>query len=109
MDAIKFLVEKFTNTPHRYSDGLDKIEKFNVAGDIEIYNDEIVSKVAQILDIKKDNLFEYVDPSTHRPGLDLRYSLNGTKLKNAGWTQPFSFDQALEKTVLWTKNNPIWL
>jgi dTDP-glucose 4,6-dehydratase len=109
VDAIKFLIEKFINTSHRYSDGLYRIEKFNVAGDIEVYNDEIVLKVANILDIKKEGLFEYVDPTIHRPGLDLRYSLDGSKLKNAGWKQPFSFDQALEKTVLWTKDNPVWL
>ena len=109
VDAIKFLVEKFNTIPHKYSDGLDKIEKFNVAGDIEIGNDQIVYKVANILDIKKEGLFEYVDPTIHRPGLDLRYSLDGSKLKNVGWKQPFSFDQALEKTVLWTKDNPVWL
>ena len=109
VDAIKFLVERFTSIPHKYSDGLSRIEKFNVAGDIEIYNDEIVAKIANILNITKNGLVEYVDPSIDRPGLDLRYSLDGSKLIDAGWKQPFSFDQALEKTVRWTKNNPIWL
>jgi dTDP-glucose 4,6-dehydratase len=107
VDAIKFLIEKFSIIKHKFSDGLDKIEKFNVAGDIEMYNDDIVYKIANILG--KTSSIEYVDPTNHRPGLDLKYGLDGNKLKSYGWNQPFSFDQSLEKTVLWNMNNQIWL
>lgn len=107
-DAIKFLIEKFNKVNKKYSSGLEKIEKFNVSGDIELYNDEVVLKIAKLLNI--DNcLFEYIDPVEHRPGFDLRYALNGNKLKSAGWKQLISFDEALIKTVEWTKNNRQWV
>lgn len=107
VDAIKFLIENYINIPHKFSNNLNKIEKFNIAGDIEIKNDNLVFKIAQILNKKVD--IEYVDPVTHRPGLDIRYGLNGNKLNSLGWKQPFDFDTALEKTVNWYKNNIKWL
>ena len=107
VDAIKFLIERFSIIKHKFSDGLDKIEKFNVAGDIEMHNDDIVYKIADI--VGKEPLVKYVDPTDHRPGLDLKYGLDGSKLKSYGWNQPFSFDQSLEKTVKWSIDNQIWL
>lgn len=108
VDAIKFLVEKFSNEGHRFSDGLDNIHRFNVSGDQEFYNDQIVKSIADLLNINNIKL-EYVSPESARPGLDLRYSLNHDKIKSIGWQQPFSFDTALEKTVSWYYNNQNWL
>lgn len=107
VDAIKFLIEKFSLIPHKFSDGLLNIEKFNVSGDTEMYNDQVAFKIGEILN-KKVNI-EYINPTDHRPGLDLQYGLNGDKLKSLGWKQPFSFDESLERTVKWSKNNPQWL
>jgi dTDP-glucose 4,6-dehydratase len=107
VDAIKFLIEKFSIIKHKFSDGLEKLEKFNVAGDIEMYNDDIVYKIANI--VGKQPSIQYVDPAEHRPGLDLKYGLDGSKLKSYGWNQPFSFDQSLERTVKWSIDNQIWL
>lgn len=107
VDAIKFIIEKFAQSPHRFSDNLNKILRFNVAGDIELYNDLVAQKIANILN--KEVFLEYVDPTDHRPGLDIKYGLNGDKLRLLGWKQPFSFEDSLEKTVLWSKNNTDWL
>jgi len=107
VDAIKFLIERFNNLPHRFSDGLNKIEKFNVAGDIEMYNDQVAFEIGKI--IGKPVNIKYIDPTEHRPGLDLKYGLNGNKLQSLGWLQPFSFNEALEKTVKWSLSNPMWL
>lgn len=107
VDAIKFIIEKFAQSPHKFSDNLNRILKFNVAGDIELYNDLVAQKIANILN--KEVFLEYVDPTDHRPGLDIKYGLNGDKLRLLGWKQPFSFEDSLEKTVLWSKNNTDWL
>jgi len=107
VDAIKFLIETFNNTSHRFSDGLNKIEKFNITGDTEMYNDQVAFEIGKIID--KKVRIEYVDPIKERPGLDLKYGLNGNKLKLLGWNQPFSFTESLEKTVKWSLNNPMWL
>jgi len=50
-----------------------------------------------------------VDFHSSRPGHDLRYALNGDKLKRMGWEQPKTFYESLEKTIRWTLNRPDWL
>ena len=49
-----------------------------------------------------------VDFHTSRPGHDLRYALDGTKMKEMGWEPQPVFDR-LESTVKWTLKNNRWL
>ena len=44
-----------------------------------------------------------------RPGHDLRYALDGSKLESIGWKPPVPFKESLERVVNWTKNNKEWL
>jgi dTDP-glucose 4,6-dehydratase len=74
-------------------------EHYNVVGDIEVHNDDLVKNIARLMN-KKANI-EYVDFSKARPGHDRRYSLDGSKLQNMGWKQPIEFDKSLEKTIQW--------
>jgi len=53
--------------------------------------------------------YELTDFHSSRPGHDLRYSLNGDKLKNMGFICPKSFEDSMQKTIQWTVNNPKWL
>ena len=108
-NAIHFIIEKFINTPHRASNGLNRIEKFNVCGDTIIKNDDLVFKIADILNIDKNKIIEYIDPADTRPGLDIRYGLSSNKLHSIGWKENISFDNGLEKTVKWFLDNKIWL
>lgn len=74
-------------------------EHYNVVGDTELHNDDLVKKIAKIMN--KEPIIEYVDFSKSRPGHDRRYSLDGTKLNDMGWVQPLSFDESLQKTIDW--------
>ena len=49
-----------------------------------------------------------VDFHSQRPGHDLRYALDGTKMKKMGWT-PQSAYKKLEEVVEWTLRNERWL
>ena len=73
----------------------------------EIGNDEIVRMVADILNVEPK--MEYLDFHSSRPGHDLRYSLDGTKLREAGWSPPLSINESFEKAILWTLENKNWL
>lgn len=109
VDAIKFLVNYLSSIPIRPSQGLSKIEKFNIAGYTVIQNDDLVYKIANILNINLENLLEYTDPVATRPGLDIAYGLDVSKIHNLGWKEFISFDEGLEKTVSWFKNNQFYL
>ena len=110
-DALKFLITHFAGIPHKYTDGLGRPERFNVRGETEISNDQMVSLIAKFLGISKtqDELIKFINVEGTRPGHDLRYALNGDKLVEMGWKPPVTFEKSLERTVNWTVKNPIWI
>jgi dTDP-glucose 4,6-dehydratase len=110
-DALRFLISHFVNTPHSYTDGLERPERFNVRGEQEISNDEMVMLVARFLGESKpkSDLVDFVNVEGTRPGHDLRYALDGDKLASLGWKPPVPFEESLERTVRWTVKNPKWI
>lgn len=84
-----------------------KADKFNIVGEREIDNLEMARTIAGILG--KELKYEMVDFHSSRPGHDLRYALDGEKMKSLGWSLPMNFDASLRRTVLWMLNNPRWL
>jgi dTDP-glucose 4,6-dehydratase len=110
-DALRFIIEKFKSTPIKYTDGYEKPERFNVRGEKEISNDEMVLMISKILGFEKpiEQLVKYINVEGTRPGHDLRYALDGSKLTNLGWNPPVAFENSLERTVKWTINNPTWI
>ena len=43
-----------------------------------------------------------------RPGHDRRYALNCTKMKELGWQPSRTFEEALQTTVGWYRDNQEW-
>ena len=79
-----------------------KGESYNVSSDNEIDNLSIVKKILELLG-KSSDLKEFV---TDRPGHDLRYSLNSSKIKNSlKWNPEISFDDGIQNTIDWLINN----
>lgn len=81
-------------------------EKYNIVGE-EMDNLQIAKTIADI--IGKPLNYELVDFHSSRPGHDLRYSLDGTKLKTMGFEYPKDLKQSLTKTVNWYLENKDWL
>jgi len=110
-DALRFIIEKYKASPIKYTDGCEKPERFNVRGEKEIANDEMVLMISKILGYEKpiEELVKYINVEGTRPGHDLRYALDGSKLTNLGWNPPVSFENSLERTVKWTIKNPTWI
>jgi dTDP-glucose 4,6-dehydratase len=47
---------------------------------------------------------------TDRPGHDLRYAIDASKItKELGWKPSVTFEQGLQKTIDWYLDNPEWL
>ena len=83
-----------------------KCQKFNIVGSDEIDNLELAKFIAKCQN--KDLLYEMVDFHSQRPGHDLRYALDGSKMAKMGW-KPESAFKRLEETVKWTLKNDRWL
>jgi dTDP-glucose 4,6-dehydratase len=82
-------------------------EKYNIKGEQEVDNLELAQMIADILG--KPLNYSLFDRPVERPGHDLRYALDGTKLEQIGWVPPSSFREGLEKVVQWTLAHPHWL
>jgi len=82
-------------------------EKYNIVGEQEVSNLHMARMIADI--VQKPLQYEMVDFHSSRPGHDLRYAMNGRKMRDLGWTIPIPFAQSLEKTVGWTVAHPEWL
>lgn len=108
-DAVMYILQNIPPPPLAYDIETDTTQplRFNVAGDREITNLEIVQMVGQLL--AKKPVIEFVDFHSSRPGHDLRYSLDGGRLRQAGWKMPISTEQSFEKMVHWMRANEHWL
>lgn len=98
--ALRFLIERNGLLgPVLYPDS-DRPERFNLVGDREVKNDEMVDLIADILGVDSQVQYkEFVDFHKTRPGHDRRYALDGSALKEAGWTPVVSFEEGLKITV----------
>ena len=78
-------------------------EIYNIAGGEERTNVEVVNEILRIMG--KPDSIEFVED---RPGHDLRYSLDSSKIKSLEWTPRYSFKDGLEETVKWYVENNWW-
>ena len=90
-------------------------ETYNIGGDNEIKNIDIVLNICKLIDKikpRKDKkryseLIQYVED---RPGHDFRYAIDANKIKHKlGWTPFESFQSGIKKTIEWYLNNQEWL
>lgn len=80
-------------------------EIYNVSAGNELENLEVVRRVLRLLG-RGEELIEFVED---RPGHDLRYSIDSTKIREElGWRPRHSFDEALRETVKWYVENEWW-
>jgi len=109
-DALRFIILECAKSRLRYSQGLIKPERFNVRGEVEIHNDDMVNLIAELMNLKNAGAHvKYVNVEGTRPGHDLRYALTGDKLLRMGWTPPVPLRESLDRTIKWTRANPEWL
>lgn len=89
-------------------------ETYNIGGHNEKQNIEVVKTICKILDELKpqangqayESLITFVKD---RPGHDLRYAIDATKIQNElGWTPTETFETGISKTVEWYLNNLDW-
>jgi dTDP-glucose 4,6-dehydratase len=83
-----------------------KCQKFNIVGRDEIDNLQLAEFIAKTQ--SKNLIYEMVDFHSQRPGHDLRYALDGSKMKQMGW-EPESAYERLESVINWTLKNDRWL
>ena len=79
-------------------------EKYNIAGEQELTNLEVAAFIASVLGKPLDHVMVSPDKSD-RPGVDMRYALDDSKMKAMGWEMPMPLRESLASTILWTRNH----
>lgn len=105
-DALLFLL----NQPLmdlRYGAGGTRPHRFNVVGEREVDNLTMARLVAEYAG--RELNYELVDFHSSRPGHDLRYAMDGSRLEALGWKAPIQLEDSLRRTVEWTLDHPEWL
>jgi dTDP-glucose 4,6-dehydratase len=81
-------------------------EVYNLGSQQEIRNIEVVKLLLKILN-KDKKMIEFVKD---RPGHDLRYSLDSSKIfKEIGWRAKMNFESGIKLTILWSLEHKNWL
>ena len=91
-------------------------ETYNIGGNNEIQNIDVVREVCTILDElipnKLNGMSSFGDLITFvsdRPGHDIRYAIDASKILNTlGWSPNENFNTGILKTVKWYLNNKTW-
>lgn len=84
----------------------NKGEVYNIGGNNEKTNLEIVSFIIQQLGQSKELIKHVRD----RPGHDSRYAVDNRKIiQELGWQPAYTFEQGMVETINWYKNNKAWI
>jgi dTDP-glucose 4,6-dehydratase len=90
-----------------YGDGGTKPFRFHIVGEREVDNLTMAQMIAEA--VGKPLKYNLVDFHSSRPGHDLRYGLDGSKMALIGWKPPIPLDESLQRMVQWTLDHPEWL
>lgn len=89
-------------------------ETYNIGGFNEWQNIDLIKVLCQQMDEKlgraADTSVQLITYVKDRPGHDLRYAIDATKInKELGWKPSVTFEQGLSKTIDWYLQNEVWL
>jgi dTDP-glucose 4,6-dehydratase len=80
-------------------------EVYNIGGGTELTNIELTHKILKAMGVGE----EFIQPVEDRKGHDLRYSVDISKInKELGYSPQVNFEEGLEQTINWYKNNDAW-
>ena len=79
-------------------------EAYNIGGECEKTNIEITRTILKKLN-KPESLMKFVKD---RPGHDLRYGIDSSKVNKLGFVRRFTFDTAIKETLEWYIQNQDW-
>lgn len=84
-----------------------KCPKFNIVGSEELNNLELAQIIADSQG--KELKYDLIDFHSARPGHDLRYALDGSKMKELGWEPSKSVKERISDVTKWTLSNNMWI
>ena len=85
---------------------------YNIGGENEWRNIDLVHKICEILDTKRPKVGSYAEQIayvTDRPGHDARYAIDSKRIRDElGWRPRVMVEEGLARTIDWYLNNEAW-
>lgn len=79
-------------------------EVYNAGGPDEEANMTVVRRIIELTGASEEQIEHVAD----RPGHDVRYSLSSAKVRALGWSPRVRFEEGLQETVAWYRENSSW-
>ena len=80
-------------------------ETYLIGGNAEHANIDVAKMILKILGKKPEDLIEFV---SDRPGHDLRYAINSSKIeRELNWQRQYNFEAGLKQTIKWYQDNAV--
>jgi dTDP-glucose 4,6-dehydratase len=79
-------------------------ETYNIGANAQLSNLELTRRILAAFDRDES----WVERVTDRPGHDLRYAVDSSKLRALGWSPEHSFDEWLDETIAWYRRREDW-
>jgi len=77
---------------------------YNIGADAQLANIELTHRLLDLLE--RDASF--IEPVADRPGHDLRYAVDSSKLRALGWAPRHTIDERLMDTIQWYRSREDW-
>ena len=79
-------------------------ETYNIGANAQMSNLDLTHKILDLMGLDEASIERVQD----RPGHDLRYAVDSSKLRSLGWKPEHSFDEWLEQTIDWYRQRQDW-
>jgi len=79
-------------------------ETYNIGANAQMSNLDLTNKILALMELDETSIERVQD----RPGHDLRYAVDSSKLRSLGWQPEHSFDEWLEQTIDWYRRRQDW-
>ena len=97
-DAILFILNQVA--PAKYAEGGARVpSRFNITSGDKVSNLELARVIADA--VGRPLKYELTDYHSSRPGHDLAYGIDGSRLRGLGWRPPVDFETGVKRTVTW--------
>lgn len=97
-------VDDHNSAIHMLVEEGERGEIYNVGANAQLTNLDLTLRILAVLG-QDESMIEHV---TDRPGHDLRYAVDSTKLRSLGWQPRHDFDEWLDETVQWYRGREDW-
>ena len=77
---------------------------YNIGADAQLANIDLTKRLVELLGRDTSHIEFIAD----RPGHDLRYAVDSTKIRSLGWRPAHDFESGIAETIAWYRDRRDW-